>query len=290
LSIPGTSTLGSVNITTLNADNVVFDSFSLVGGGETSFTLESQTTDTVSLGSTIIPVLSFDSVQTGDYISIGTFFNKRGINGLIGSTSITPFDENTETRSVSYDVGAGSTIVFLNSTANISVGNSITFAGIGSYIPIVGLATTAVGTLNVDNVFVAISGDVSAGSTIVGLSTLTGIAIGHSFSNSSGTREYIPIVGFGTTTIDVYNVLTLNTSVYEEIAANAEFIPVSLETVSGLSTQVSVGNSITVNNSDFGEDVNDTRLVLCFLEKTRFLVCLLQCRLFDNCQNHCRYR
>ena len=253
LNVPGTSTLGSVNITSLNANNVVFDSFSLVGGGQTTFTFNTQNSSNISVGTTIIPVVSITDVQVGDLVSIGTFFNKREIKGLIGSTSVTPYNENIATRSLSYDLGVGSTIVFLNSNSSISVGNSITFAGIGSYIPIVGLATTAVGTVNLDNSFPTITGDVSAGSTVVGLSTLAGVSIGNSFSNSSGTREYLEIVGFSTTTIAPYNVLSFTNAVYEDLAAAAELIPISLDTASGISTLVSVGNSITVNSN--GEDV-----------------------------------
>jgi hypothetical protein len=259
LSIPGNSTLGVANVTTLTAGNVTFDSFSLLGSGTTSFTATTQTSDSVGVGTTVILLKSLSSAQVNDFVSIGTFFNKRRVVGIITSTPVSPYDENLFTRSLSYDIGVGSTIIFLNSNSNISVGNSISITGISSYIAIVGLATTAVGIVNVDNVFPSISGDVSAGSTIVGLSTLTGIAIGHSFSDS-GTREYLEIVGFGTTTVAAYNVLTLTDSVYEELAANAEFIPISLETPSGISTLVSVGNSITINDG-FSNVVTNARII-----------------------------
>lgn len=253
ISAPGNNTLGTINVTTLNVDTATFDSFNLVGGGTTSFTFSTQNSNEISVGSTIIPVKTYTGVEVGDFVSIGTFFSKKSVNGLIGSTSVVPYNENIATRSISYDVGAGTTVIFLNSNANISVGNSISITGIASYIPVVGVATTAVGVVNVDNVFPTISGNVSIGSTIVGLSTLSGIAIGHSFSNSSGVREYIPIVGFGTTTIAPYNIVTITSSVYEELSANAEFIPLN---ATGLSNTVSIGNSITISDSGIDYIIN----------------------------------
>ena len=191
-----------------------FTNVPVVGFGTTStgigydFITNTSISTTVSVGSTVIAVNSVSGVSTGDYLTIIGIFDNAEIQG-IGTIALPEYYNIVNTTSISTSIGAGSTIIPINSLSSIVVNDSfITVVGVGTTTPlidtalIVGLTTVS---LPITYSFVGVTSittEVSIGSTVIYVDSVVGLStLNNNLITIDGVFNKVPIVGVSTDSI-----------------------------------------------------------------------------------------
>ena len=253
--VTGISTLATTRGTT-----ATFNNLNVTGYGTTTFTLNTYVTQLSGIGNTIVAVASTEGVAVGDIVSIGTYFSNVVITGFGQSVVGTAFNADFLHTTISSTVSAGSTIISVASTAGVSIGNSFSISGVGTYIPIIGFTTVALSIVDVDIISTNVTAVASIGATIVAVGDTGGVSIGSSLStvNEENVRDggitNLRVVGLTTATRPAYNSNFITTTTSSGIGVGVTIIPFTP------TTGVSIGNSISVG--DFGGNyINNAPIV-----------------------------
>jgi len=247
-----TETGGVVTTDTLAAaiaslDVVSARNLTLTGIGTTTYELNATIQGTVASGSTIFPLSDVTLVSVGDLIGVSTFFSNIAINQVGYGTAVEAWNKNVYNTTVSAIVAAGSSNIGLANTSSISIGSSLSIAGIITYAPIVGFSTVAVPTNN-DKTATVVSITAGVNTTIIPIDDTSLVSIGNSLSSSvGGTRDgrinYIPIVGVTSIIVSQSNTALVNVSAAATVSLGSTIVPVT--SISG----VSIGNSFSVTGA-----------------------------------------
>lgn len=252
--VNGNQYIGGIStVVTTRGTSATFNNLNVTGYGETTFSLTTKVTQLTGVGNTIVPVASIVGVQTGDLVSIGTYFQEAVITGFGNSTTTTAFNFEFLNTELAADVAIGGTEFPVKSIAGVSIGNSFTVAGVATDLAITGFSTFSLGLVNVVIVATSGNGETSIGSTIIGVGDTgsgSGVAIGSSISTGlagvpSGTMLYNPIVGFTTTTVTAYNSTLVSDVTVDSIGVGVTIVPTPFDPQAN---NVSIGNSLSVTS------------------------------------------
>lgn len=231
---------GIATVTTTRGTEATFNKLTLTSYGSTTFELITETTSNTGIGTTVVGIAYSGGVAIGDKVSIGTYFSDVVITGFatVAISTSTLFFLHT---SISTTVSTGSTVIGLTTTANVSVGNSISITGYGiTNAPIVGLTTFNGPERNEGVLETYVVESVGSSSTVVPVPSNSAISVGNSFS--SGLVVNKPIVGLGTTSIAPYNsgiITSTTTTAILGVGATVVYV--------ANTSLIAIGNSATIS-------------------------------------------
>jgi len=237
---------GISTVTTTHGTTATFNRLNVTGHGVTTFTLDTFVTQLSGVGNTVFAVADTTSVQTGDFVSIGTFISAARIVSFGSSIVSTPFNAPRTTTTLSNNVNIGATLIAVASTNGVSIGNSFSIAGVATNVPITGFGVTDLPLENTIVLNTTVSALASIGATIVGVASTGGVSIGSSLSTVTegvfdGDVSYNPVVGFTTIAVAAYDSIFLEDTLSVTVSIGSTLIPVTD------TTGVSIGNSVSVS-------------------------------------------
>ena len=178
---------------------------------------------------------------------IATVTETRGTEATFNKLTVTSFGTTTFTleTTLTADLGIGTNFIGLAYTDGVQVGDYVSIGTAFNDVQIVGFASLTIPEQNLTYLHTSISTTISAGSTIIGLSTQiteggTAVSVGNSISLTGYGITNVAITGVGLTITGVeYNQEILETSVREAVGSGATIVP--LPGTGG----ISIGNSFT---------------------------------------------
>jgi hypothetical protein len=247
----GTSTITlNGNTNTISAETAEFTRLSVTGENITVASFTKNVSNTVSSGSTVIPLNDVTSLLVGDLVNISGILTHVPITG-IGTTSVTPFYQSFSSGTISTTVSAGSTIIGVSTDIGVTTSNYISIAGIITNVPIVGFTTVSLGNLYSLVSISGISTTVSIGSTIFPVNAASNVIVGDyvSIANTTGTTliNRVPIVGLGETSGVPYYLTINTTSISTTVSAGSTII--SIGNTSGITTSTFISVSGIITNA-----------------------------------------
>jgi hypothetical protein len=261
---------GTAKITeSLESKSILVNNLNAVGYGITIFGLDTLTRGNISSGSTVITIRDIANISIGDFLNIPTYLESALITGIGTGTSDLEFNAEILSTNVAQEIGAGSTIIPLNSISGVSIGNSITFVdNFGEFdeiqlvnVPIVGFTTVSLDLVDQFVTTTSITSTTGVSDTIIAVASTSSISIGNSFSVGSFDQESlefvyevetIPIIGFATVTVDSYEEFILSTITTEEVGIGSDIIPVNSTLGITTSNLVNITIGISGNIEDPG--------------------------------------
>jgi hypothetical protein len=184
----------------VQADVITSTDFNFVSVAETTFTHTTNTADEVIGFGTIFPVTGLSSIRAGDFFSVEGFITDAKVISIGDTTVSANFTKNFKYAVLDEPISVGSTIIVLDNTDFISIGNSITVGTIQN-APILGISTILI---RIDNLEKKINGEQLIlqvvkvpveGSNTIAIGSSANVAIGDSIDSGTGG---IGTVGFST--------------------------------------------------------------------------------------------
>ena len=270
--VTGTLSVGSSTIVingdtnTISVETISVNRIDISGYGVTVFSLDTNTRGNISAGSSVISIRNVDDLVIGDFISIPSYLESTIISGIGITSTDVEFNQEILSTLVSQEVGIGNTAipVPLNSTAGVSIGNSVTISDQLINVPIVGLSSVSIGSTNAVVLETTVTSSTLISDTIIAIGSSSNISIGDSFS--SGVVQSIPIIGITTATIDPYQSLVLTTDSIQNAGVGTDIISVTETT--GITTGnivniiTALGGNITGVGTDYTEGVYNSVLLV----------------------------
>jgi hypothetical protein len=219
LNVAGIATFAGIVTTGMSSTSSMSSWDVKIGYGNTAFIVN---------GDQLITGISTVTTTTGTTAT----FNNLNVTGH----GTTVFTLNTYVTQLS---GIGNTIVTVASVEGVEIGDFVSIGTYFSNVVITGFGQSTVSTeFNSDFFHTTISTDVSIGSTIISVASISGVSIGNSFS-ISGIGTNIPIVGFTTVDLPIVDVDLIFTTVTAVASIGATIVAV------GNTGGVSIGSSLS---------------------------------------------
>lgn len=252
--ISGVTTVGRLIVNGIGTDvsvevngESIFNNNTTVKGGLFSVGFNTLTsTSPINIDASTNRITGPNATLDFSYAGVSTFVN---VNIL--GYGIT---EQSQEYVVQPSVSSGSTIIGLSTISGIAVGDYITVDGALDEIKITGIITYQTETsFNKDKLVTSSTKQVSAGSTVIGITTDANIVI-DDYVYVEGVFNNVPIVGITTTDIAPLDQVISNTSISTAVAAGSTVIGVAN------SFGVSIGSSISIFGDGAGADYSDDPL------------------------------
>ena len=219
ISIDGNT--NKITVFDLETDTITSNNFNFVSVASTIFTHQTETSDVVAIGGTIIPVVGLNTVIVGDFVTIDPYFTDAKVVGIGSTTVSAAFTKITKFTSLVNDVGAGATTFAIQNSDGVYVGNNVT---VGSEIinaTITGISSLVTSTTNTDlDLFLSVSQDADIGATQIAIGSTAGIGVGNSATSGVGGTSFVAdgnienerITAIGTIPVGTVTVVTNTTS------------------------------------------------------------------------------
>ena len=229
ISIDGNT--NKITVTDLETDTITSNNFNFVSIASTVFTHQTETSDVVAVGSTIIPVVGLNTVIVGDFVTIDPYFTDAKVVGIGSTTVSAAFTKITKFTSLVNDVGAGATTFAVQDVGGVFTGNTVT---VGSEIinaTITGISSLITSTTNTDlGVFPLVSQNADAGATQIAIGSTAGIGVGNSATSGVGGTSFAAdgnitnerITAIGTIAVGTVTVVTNTTSTVGSAGTDGE--------------------------------------------------------------------